>query len=647
MGQAVGSHYSAALEAYERHRWHEAFRLLKEADAAGELDAEGLRVLGKTGEWVSDREACLDALERAHGAFLEAGDIVGAAHVALMLVHTHRNLFADSAGAVGWLRRAEGLLADQPECVEHGWLRLRQAGAAFRRGDFEAGLASFDAAINLGSRYNDPNLVAMALVAKGIYLALGGRHEEGWPYVDEACAAAVGGELGPFATGIVYCNSISAYRDVGEYRRASDWTQTAARWCARQSITGFPGICRVHRAEIVKLRGGWRDAEAEARKACDELRAVTPHLAGDALYEIGEVRLRAGDFPGADASFKQAHELGREPQPGASLLLLARGEAEAALVAIQNVDIQPLAPPIDAARTLAARVEIALAAGVTEVAKEAAGSLETLARVSDTPAMRTLALSASGRLQLHSGDLQALTTLRQAVQGWQELEAPYEVATTRLALALAYERRGDAAGARLELESARAAFDHLGAAWDLKRAESMLVELDTAASPAVQGASCFMFTDIVGSTKLLEAIGDEAWTDLIAWHDQALRACFVRHAGEELDHAGDGFFVAFEDPNKAFTCAAVIQRALAEHRRLHGFAPRVRIGLHSTIATRRGKAWRGKGVHEAARIAALADADQVLASAASVPAGFNTSDRRLVHVEGISERIDVVAVSWR
>lgn len=159
-----------------------------------------------------------------------------------------------------------------------------------------------------------------------------------------------------------------------------------------------------------------------------------------------------------------------------------------------------------------------------------------------------------------------------------------------------------------------------------------------------------MFTDIVKSTKLLEAIGDESWEDLLRWHDQTLRSLFASHSGEEIDHAGDGFFVAFETPASAVECAVAIQRSLADHRRTHGFSPGVRIGLHSAKATRTGRSYRGRGVHEAARIAALADAGEVLASqqtAAAGPTRFAGSEPRTVRLKGISGPVQVVTIEWR
>jgi class 3 adenylate cyclase len=159
----------------------------------------------------------------------------------------------------------------------------------------------------------------------------------------------------------------------------------------------------------------------------------------------------------------------------------------------------------------------------------------------------------------------------------------------------------------------------------------------------------FMFTDIEKSTNLAEALGDEAWSELLRWHDETLRSLFAAHKGEEVVATGDGFFVGFDSPDAAVTCAVSIQRRLADHRKQHGFAPQVRIGLHASGAAQVGKTFHGKGVHEAARIASLAVGGEILASKATVGSGaaYPVSEPRTVTLKGISEPIDVVSVEWR
>ncbi len=158
----------------------------------------------------------------------------------------------------------------------------------------------------------------------------------------------------------------------------------------------------------------------------------------------------------------------------------------------------------------------------------------------------------------------------------------------------------------------------------------------------------FMFTDIVKSTNLVEALGDEAWQGVLRWHDENLRSQFAAHRGEEVAATGDGFFVAFESPDEALACAVAIQRQLAEHRQTAGFAPPVRIGVHAAGATQVGKNFSGKGVHEASRITSLADGGEILASRDSAAGSrFSMSEPRIVDIRGTSEPIEVVSVAWR
>jgi class 3 adenylate cyclase/DNA-binding SARP family transcriptional activator len=159
----------------------------------------------------------------------------------------------------------------------------------------------------------------------------------------------------------------------------------------------------------------------------------------------------------------------------------------------------------------------------------------------------------------------------------------------------------------------------------------------------------FMFTDIVQSTNLLDTLGDEAWDHLLRWHDQTLRSLFAEHRGEEINHIGDGFFVAFERAEDGARCAMAIQQVLQRHRVDHGFAPRVRIGLHYAEATREGGDYQGRGVHAAARIAAVAGADEIVASRDALPdlAGLQCSEGRKVSLKGFSEPVEVVSLDWR
>ena len=157
-----------------------------------------------------------------------------------------------------------------------------------------------------------------------------------------------------------------------------------------------------------------------------------------------------------------------------------------------------------------------------------------------------------------------------------------------------------------------------------------------------------MFTDIVGSTNLVEALGDEAWETMLRWHNTALREVFTAHGGEEISTTGDGFFVSFDSPDLAVAAAIAIQRRLAEHRSTQGFAPQVRIGLHASDATQVGGDFHGKGVHEAARIAALGGGRRHRRERRRRSASRTARpDLRSATLKGLSEPIEVVNVDWR
>jgi class 3 adenylate cyclase len=167
------------------------------------------------------------------------------------------------------------------------------------------------------------------------------------------------------------------------------------------------------------------------------------------------------------------------------------------------------------------------------------------------------------------------------------------------------------------------------------------------AEPNRRVLKTFMFTDVVGSTNLVEALGDEAWDTLLRWHDATLREVFTAHEGREISTTGDGFFVGFDSPELAVAAAVAIQRRLAEHRSRNGFAPPVRIGIHASDAQQVGENYRGKGVHEAARIAGIAGGGEILASVSTIGSTARTTSVRSVELRGLSEPIEVATIDWR
>ncbi|MDQ3401330.1 MAG: adenylate/guanylate cyclase domain-containing protein [Chloroflexota bacterium] len=642
-----------ARKALDRHAWDDALTLLREADSASGLTPDGLEMLADAAWWMAQPDESLAARGRAHVAFVAAGDTRRAAGIALRLGQDNANRRAYAA-AGAWLERAEQLLAGDEDCAEFGYLLFVRAAMGHASLGLDETVALARRATDIGKRFGDRDLVAFGTMAEGLTRIGYGDVTAGLARLDAATMAAAAGELGVWPTGWVYCGTIGACRELADYQRASEWTEATTRWCERQSVTGFPGICRVYRAEVVAQHGLWAQAEQEARKACEELqRYGISEIAALGFSAIGQIRLRMGDLPAAEEAFRQAHDLGAVPEPGLTLVRLAQGDTAAASASLRRA-LANERERSARARLLPVEVEVALAVGDRERARTASHELDGIAATFGTVAMDATASTARAALQLADTDAAAAErTVRAAVRQWLDLEMPYDVARARLLLAAALRAQDDPAAAELEVRAALTTFERLGARLDARRASELLgsqgARVTSAVAPQDHVTRTFLFTDIVRSTKLVEAIGDTAWQDLIRWHDQTLRALIAERRGEEIRHQGDGFFVSFATAADAVDCAVAIQRRLAEHRRAQGFAPQVRIGMHTTEALRRGLDYAGLGIHEAARIGGVAGADEILVSTATLEFAGKAyrSETRTVTLKDIAEPVEVASIDWR
>jgi tetratricopeptide (TPR) repeat protein/tRNA A-37 threonylcarbamoyl transferase component Bud32 len=465
----------AGRQAFARHAWREAFETLSKANAAGTLAVEDVERLAQSAWWIGRIDDCIAARERAYATHMEQKNPRLASVVAVQLAEDFFRRQATSLGN-GWLKRAERLLEDVPECREHGaLLRLQAILALDSEGDVDKALGLVRRTADVATRYHDRDLQALALHDVGRMLVSKGELAQGMALIDEGMAAAVSGELGPEVTGRIYCNMMGTCEKLADYQRAAEWSEAARRWCELHTESGFPGICRVHRAELMRLRGSWSNAETEALRAAQELQGFYHIAAGEAFYEIGEIRLRMGDLKRAEEVFRQAHELGRDPVPGLALLRLAEGKIDAARALIDRAVADRPGKPLDRARLLPALVQIALAAGELDVARGAATELEAIAGEFSTTALRASAAQARGAVQLadRSTD-EAVPSLRRACKLWQEVQLPYETASARLLLVGAYRATGCSEDAELELQAAMSAFRDLGA--DVNTASALSVQ---------------------------------------------------------------------------------------------------------------------------------------------------------------------------
>jgi class 3 adenylate cyclase len=644
MSQVIDS-LQTAREAAGRHAWREAYAAYSNADRTA-LTPDDLERFADAAWWSGKLDQAIRLREDSYAAYAASGEKLAAARLALTLSwdHSGRGAFAVSHG---WFATAERLLEGEPESVEHGFLTLtRGLNALFGEGTLAEASDEFERAIELGRRFGDRDTEIMALAGKARALVKGGEVEQGLALLDEASAAAVCGELRPYTTGLVHCITISSCQDLGDYRRAAEWTEEANRWCDRLDVTGFPGSCRIHRAEIMRLRGDLVGAEKQAVEACEELHDFDRMITAGGYYEVGEIRRRLGDFAAAEEAYRTANELGREPQPGLALLRLAEGKVDAAVAGVTRA-LQETEEPLLRLRGLPAQIEIAIAAGDLKTAGEAAAEFEQI--VDDYKIGNRRALAFDAKLHLAKGQIKlaerdwagGAQCLRRARDEWKEVGAPYETAHARLMLGIAFRRQGDEHAATAELEAASATFGRLGAKLDEARANELLGRLETRRT--------FLFTDIVDSTKLLETLGDEKWKRLLGRHNELVRERILETGGEVIKQTGDGFFASFGNPKAAIEAAVAIQRALDAEL----VAPDVRIGAHTGGAFHTdadASDYSGQGVHTAARIGAAAGAGEILVSRDTldgVGTAFRLSEPRAESLKGFDEPVEVVSVDWR
>ncbi len=468
--------------AFLRREWQEAYDALRAADdlAAAELD-----LLAEAAHWVGRPDEAVEAYQLAYERHVTDGAGRRAALSAFMTAVFLR-LRGEAAQADGWQSRAMRLLAEEEEGPEHGYPLYLETAALMGR-DLAAAGESARRMQELGRRFGDDTLVALGIFFEGRVLVKQAHVAEGLSLLDEAMVAALSDRLQPMWTGAIYCGLLDACHELVDVRRAHEWTAATTRWCAPLPVASlYPGICRVHQAGMLQMQGQWEQAEAEALAACADMVRIDVFAVAGGWYEVGEIRRARGDLDGAEEAYARAHELGRDPQPGLALLRLAQGRVDAARASINTALAAFGGSRLERAPLHAALVDIALAAGDVDTAAASAEEVADTARTFESAGLRAVGLRAQGAVALARGQgVAALSSLRAACSAWNELDAPYEAARTRVLLGAAYDLLDDADAAQRELAAARACFERLGATAALDALDGMA----SSPNPADHGLS--------------------------------------------------------------------------------------------------------------------------------------------------------------
>lgn len=470
-----------ARTACSARNWREAYDLLRAADDAGSLAPEGLELLADCARWTGRLAEVFDPLERAHASYADRADPRAAARTALALRQANGDMANETVAAV-WMKRAGDLLASLPPGPEHALHAWFEAQTHGWRGDVESQERCSQRALELAERFGDRDVEALARIDLAHVAVVRGDAGAAREHLERATSLVLGGGTGILASGMVFCSAIWAYRCRGEWQRAQEWTDVSTRWVTRQQVDYFPGMCRVHRAEVLRIRGDLDGAERECAAATHHLAKALPAYAIFPWAELGEIRRRRGDLAGAREAFQKSIELGWDPQPGLALLQLDEGDAASALRSIEQVfgEPRPLWLREDRASLHCARVEIALAAGRKDIALEATLALEAAMEETGTSWDVACACVARGRLELDAGrPAAAAAPLRRARRALGGIEAPYEMARTCALLGRALAAEGDLGRARMELEAAREIFGRIGAAREMEDVEHELAALES------------------------------------------------------------------------------------------------------------------------------------------------------------------------
>jgi len=632
------------MKAWSTHDWSTAYSGLKPLLRSPEAEPEQLEALAESAWWLGSVDDTIAARERAFSMYVDSGRDVDAARVAIQVAENHAHRL-ESSEARGWMRRAARLLHELKETPELGHLRrLESVIALGAQGGIDHALELAREVQRIGKATGNRDLEMLGVHDQGRLLVAGGAVDEGFDLMEEAMVSVVTGELTPLVTGRIYCNMIETCASMADYKRASEWSDRAMRWCEEMGhAAGYPGVCRVRRSELMRMRGAWPAAEAEATRAAGELRDFGPYMA-EAFNEVGLLRLHRGDLDGADEAFKRAHSLGANAMPGMAISKVARGQPDVAHSMVESV-LSGTESPLARVKLLPAAVEIALEASVLELAREHAEELSKLAGDFGSELFDSFALQARARVLTAEGrHEEAVAIHRKVVESLIPHGLPYEIARARCDLGFSLIANDIADLGRLELDTAREQFESLGAATALDWLQRSTLE-----GRRTRTTSVMMFTDMVDSTRLVGLVGDKTWADLVAWHDRNLRMLVDRHHGREMDHTGDGFFISFDRATDAVRCAIDIQRTLDQHRRESGFSPRVRIGIHAGLVIESEQRLLGHNVHLAARIGSAAEEDEILVSRAieaELGPGYGIESTRTLTVKGVDEPVEVRSIVW-
>ena len=454
---------SRARHAAAAQAWLEAESLFAKADAEGQLDGKDLHQWALALQCSGQANAAIPVLLRAIAAHTKAADLPRAVTDAVTLSGLYFER-GQAAIAKGWLARAEDWASEVDKPATTALVLWMKSKMAAFDGEPDQALALVDTAYATVRHGDAVTIEALSLVYRGFYRLCLGDTRAGLADQDHAATLALScNDLDPIIGGILYCNILWASRMFGDWARADQWTLGYQKFCS-ESGRELTGSCQLHRSEVLGVRGSLGEALSRIRDSLARLTSDAPWSIGDANRVLGDILAAIGDDDDALEAYDKAYSLGWCAEPGHAMLLLERGEAEAAYASLERSLIGKSWWTLQRRGILFAH--LALVAAHTGRRQQALDLIEELSGSPDRwpmPSIRALTNEAKAVLSRARGNHEAaLQHLHLARQLWSSVDGRVQAVRLRLQIARLQLDGGDVRGATAEVHAAQLIASELG-----------------------------------------------------------------------------------------------------------------------------------------------------------------------------------------
>jgi DNA-binding CsgD family transcriptional regulator len=456
---------SGALRAADWSKATTLFRAIVDEDEIG----EAWFGLGVAVWWQGDVTGSLECWERAYAAFRRAGDDAQAVVAAFYLCLSFRMSLGNEAAANGWLQQAMALVDERDVAPVAGWVVLAQAYTANDNHDPTAAVDLAQQALALAKDLGDGDLTVCATCELGFALTALGDLERGGSLLDQAMAAALGGDRDDLDTVVlVSCRTITACRRAADLKRAAQWINAAEGFQRTHGSTHLFTTCKTHHGAVLFAGGAWSRAEAELELALQCAGVAETALRADAVGVLSELRIAQGRLDDAQRLLR-----GVEDQPGTVVaqarLQFATGRASTAATLVRRRLRQVDEHELERFVLLDLLAEV----GADDLPTVDDNDLTHLAGAYWSRAM--------GRVTLGAAGTDALGFFEDALVAFAASDLTYECARTRAVLAEATSGVDRDLAVR-EAEIALSTFEQLGAARDADAVAALLRTLGARAA---------------------------------------------------------------------------------------------------------------------------------------------------------------------